>query len=222
MQIPFHNPNNLALIDYRKLEGIQGNLKYLPIENREKLLNSLQKFGFFEPFQVWKDQDTYKLVDGHARLKFFLEYQVTNQNNGYEFPYLIVEAKNLQEAKEKLAVISSQYHTITPHGWEEFSQDMDKDFLANSVHFDLLAKELAEFAKQQEYVPTKADDLPIIPIDKDDNSSKGTSVPIMKFGKTTINITEEELDLLNQKFTEYTQETKVPYGFVHFLINPND
>jgi hypothetical protein len=218
MKIPFTNPNNLPLIDYNLLAPTQGALKFLDMPNREKLRNSLEKFGFFIPFNVWNDNGHYRLIDGHGRLKFMQEYQVINQNGTTQYPYLIIEADNINEAKEKLLVISSQYHTITPYGFEEFMQDMDKEFIANTVHFDLLEKELKKLSEQQEHIHPESEEFPIVPIDKE-NASKGVSVPTLKFGKVTINITEEELQLLIEEFEKYTAETKVSFGFVYYLLN---
>jgi hypothetical protein len=212
--IVIHNPNNLPLIDYHQLVGIQGNLKTLSQENRCKIENSIHKFGWFIPFYVWNDKGTFRLIDGHGRLKYLTELQPLNS----EFPYLLIDAQNMQEAKEKLLVISSQYHTINLEGFEEFTADLEKEFLDNATNFDALLKEL-ENTEFEEVEPENVEVFPIIPIDKE-KAERGEPVPTLSFGKYKINITQDELELLTQKFEDYTAKTKVSYGFVLDLLNP--
>ena len=133
MKIKVHNPNNLPLIDYRELEPLQGNLKVLSPENYQKLLHSFNEKGFFVPFYVWKNPTDKKqyAIDGHQRLT------VLKGENA--LPRLIIEAETLQEAKEKLLAVTSQYGTITEEGLQEFLMDIDiTDFLKTSTNFDLL------------------------------------------------------------------------------------
>lgn len=218
MKITVHNPNNLPTIDYTKLVGIQGNLKFLSNENFEKIEFSLKKFGWFLPLYLWNDNGTFRIIDGHGRLKYLTQTNATTENNSKEFTYLLIEAQNMSEAKEKLLVISSQYHTLTEEGFEEFTADMDKDFLDYATNFDALFKEL-ENTEIEDVEPENVESFPIIPIDKE-KAERGEPVPMLSFGKTKINITQEELEKLQARFTEYTNHTKTSYGFVLELLHP--
>lgn len=132
----------LKRIDYRKLKPLQGNLKILTETNYAKLKKSFSEKNLFIPQFVWKDGDEYKLLDGHGRSRFFeKEKPVFKDKNGkdtYEVPCLVVEAKDLKDAKEKLLVITSQFQTITQEGFDEFTFDIDEQWLKNTTNFDAL------------------------------------------------------------------------------------
>lgn len=129
-------------IDYRKLEPLQGNLKDLSKKNYEKLKKSFQEKGFFVPMFVWEDSGKFWLLDGHGRERLFnQEKAVFIDSNGketFEIPALIVKAKNLKDAKEKILLISSQFQTITQEGLDEFSFDLSDYFMEENICFDAL------------------------------------------------------------------------------------
>jgi ParB-like chromosome segregation protein Spo0J len=131
-----HNPNNLPLIDYNELIPIQGNLKELSKTNADKLYKSFIQHGFFVPMFIWYNEDKYKIIDGHQRLKILQDQKIIFKNTGTKIPCLIVEAKNLKDAKVKLAKISSQYGTITYKGWEDFTADLNEAELLEAVAYD--------------------------------------------------------------------------------------
>lgn len=55
-----------------------------------------------------------------------------------DVPVLFVDAVDLQDAKEKLLVISSQYGLITQEGYDAFTFDLDEGELELLVNFDAL------------------------------------------------------------------------------------
>lgn len=137
MNLTIKNPNKLPLIDYRRVEPLQGNLKDLTQVNHDKLLRVLKDRGFTQPLNLWKRDGRFWLLDGHQRLRVLLENDVNN-NGSYEVPYLITEAKNLEEAKRQILEISSQYGTITQEGYDEFTVDLPETELVQTVVFDNL------------------------------------------------------------------------------------
>lgn len=124
---------NLDLVPLDKIVGIQGNLKDLTKVNYQKLKNSLLKHGFFVPFFVWNDNGIVRCLDGHQRLLL-----MRNEKWFIDVPVVYVEASNMQEAKEKLLVISSQYGLITQEGYDTFTFDLDEAYLQEMVNFDAL------------------------------------------------------------------------------------
>ncbi len=132
MNIKIHNPNNLPTIDYREVEEFQGNLKDLTKDNYAKLKKSIEENGFFIPMFLWKHKGKFKVLDAHQRLR------VLKKENAqpYEIPYIEIEAKDEQEAKKKLLLISSQYGTITREGLDEFAFDLDDDWMTDTLNFD--------------------------------------------------------------------------------------
>lgn len=143
---------NCKLCELSDLNNFQGNLKELKEKEFHKLIASFVKFGFFAPFFVWIDKKgDRQMLDGHQRLYTLLKIkelslfgkiqkgkveisdtkkagfeQITIPN---EFPFVEIESSNIQEAKEKLLIINSQYGKITKEGFDEFSFDMDLDFV---------------------------------------------------------------------------------------------
>ena len=97
--IKAHNPNNLPTIDYRDLIELQPNsFKDLSQKNFDKLSNSFNVHGFITPYFVWKDKDKHFILDGHQRSRVLS----TLEPNGLEVPYILIDAKNKQEAAKKL------------------------------------------------------------------------------------------------------------------------
>ena len=112
-----------GVINIEDVKGIQGNLKTINRKNLEKLKGRILKHGFNVPYHVWIHDGHHFLLDGHQRTRALLELQA----QGYAvppLPYDVIEAKDLQDAKDKLLGISSQYGEFTMEGLREFTMDM--------------------------------------------------------------------------------------------------
>lgn len=126
-------------VDIDRLQPLQGNLKNLTKSNALKLKNSILKSGFSFPFFVWRDgTGSCLILDGHQRL------EVLNllKSEGYEIPALPIvniHARDLQEAREKILLASSQYGTLTTEGLREFVNllDLPLDELKKTVALDI-------------------------------------------------------------------------------------
>jgi len=127
-------------IDYRKWVPIQGDLKSLSKKNYDKLKRSLVDKQAFIPAFIWEDEGEYKLLDGHQRHRLFtkesMQFKKPDGSLTYDYPCIMIKAKNLQDAKERLLVISSQYGKIEQEGFDEFIFDLDDEYLDNLIHFD--------------------------------------------------------------------------------------
>jgi DNA modification methylase len=132
-----HNPNNLPLVDYRKVKPLQGNLKELSKENHDKLLKVLTKRGFTAPLFVWQKGDDLYLMDGHQRQKVMIDEDL----QPYEVPYLLIEAENIRDAKAQLLEITSQYGTITQQGLDAYLEqaELPQAEVVGMVNFDALS-----------------------------------------------------------------------------------
>ena len=151
-------------IDYRKLQPLQGNLKDLSKKNYEKLKKSFQEKGLFVPMFVWEDNGKFWLLDGHGRERLFNQEKAVfvdaEGKETFEIPALIVKAKNLKDAKEKILLISSQFQKITQEGFDEFTFDLDSSWLDDSINFDAFPylekkeKEISEkeFINESEFI----------------------------------------------------------------------
>lgn len=127
-------------IDYRKLKPLQGNLKILSEENYAKLKKSLTEKGLFVPLMVWRNGRDQFLMDGHGRGRLFDHEEVSfvdaKGKKTFDVPCLIISADNLKDAKEKLLLINSQYQTITQEGFDEFTFDLDDEWMKDTLNFD--------------------------------------------------------------------------------------
>lgn len=145
------NPNNLPLIDYREIRDLQGDLKDLSKQNYAKAVKSLGQFGFFIPFYVWMNEGVPTCIDGHQRLRILKKEKA----QPYKLPYLVIEADSLEEAKQKLLVVSSQYGEITQEGFDAFTVDLDEDWLIDTTHFDTLFRIYEEEDEPKAEKPTE-------------------------------------------------------------------
>lgn len=137
MQLKIHNPNGLPTVDYRTVTPLQGELKTLSDANAAKLKAVLQKRGFDVPLFLWQDGDVFYLLDGHQRQRVMVAEDMSDQGS-YLVPYLLIEARTMDEAKSRLLEITSQYGTITYEGWDAFTAELDEAELLEAVQFDAL------------------------------------------------------------------------------------
>lgn len=128
------NPNNLPTAPISEFVETQGDLKFLSEENYKKLKKAIEKHGFDVPVYVWVDEKgTKHLLDGHQR-KHVLETE------GWfnPIPYLVIKAKSIEQAAERLLEITSQYGTITQEGIDEYfaTFELDEIEMAELTNFD--------------------------------------------------------------------------------------
>lgn len=167
MQVKINNPNNLPTIDYRKLQPLQGDLKDLTDANYDKLKRVLKKRGFTAPVFVWRDGDTLYLMDGHQRQRVMVKEDV-NDKGSYEVPFVVIEAKNIKDAKAQLLEITSQYGTITQEGLDQFiaEAELPEGEVLEVVNFDALSfskKPVEETDAEEDEAPEPEDTAVSLP-----------------------------------------------------------
>ena len=148
---------------------LQGDLKELNKVNFEKLKNSLIKYGVTFPIFLWVNNGIKYIVDGTQRdrvLKIMRE-------DGWGIPKLpvdFIEAKDEQEAKEKILLLTSQYGKMTDESLYEFitTGNLQADSLK-----DLLALPQIDFEKfYRGYFENESPGAPEPQIDKADELQK--------------------------------------------------
>ena len=82
------------LSNLKDLKVIQGGLKTLSDENKAKLRNRIEQFGFDAPFFVWRD----KILDGTQRKQVLEEMEADGWKIG-KVPVCDIQAASLKEAK---------------------------------------------------------------------------------------------------------------------------
>jgi len=112
---------NCPLIPIDKLEIIQGNLKELSKVNYEKLKKRIARLGFDAPIFVWKG----KVLDGTQRIRTVQKMIEDGYSlPGNKLPIVEIQAKDLNEAKERLLGYISQFGKVTDEGLYEFAHDI--------------------------------------------------------------------------------------------------
>lgn len=114
-------------LDLKNITEFQGNFKFREKEDIDKVIKSIETYGFSFPFFIWKDGQLNKCLDGHGRILGLKRMQ----EMGWElpkFPVVYIEAKDDEEARQKLLRMNSMYGTITAEGVLEFLNGVDVDF----------------------------------------------------------------------------------------------
>jgi len=134
--------------------------KDLSQKNFDKLSNSFNVHGFITPYFVWKDKGKYFILDGHQRSRVLS----TLEPNGLEVPYILIDAKNKQEAAKKLLAIDSRYGKRTAEGEQEFLDifEIEQGYIEEVAVLEF------EFEEAEEEIEAEEDDFdeapPEIPI----------------------------------------------------------
>lgn len=133
------------LIDWQELQFIQqDNFKEWINNGSEKLIESILKYQFIDPFKVWHHKGVNFCLDGKHR---FLDLQKVIQSGRVvpdQLPATFINCKNIKEAAELVLVYSSAYAKITQEGLLDFVNKFDLDFpdlqeLLNIPEFDDIA-----------------------------------------------------------------------------------
>lgn len=135
------------LVNWRELQFIQQpNFKEWISNGDKKLLESILKYQFIDPFKVWHHEGINYCLDGRHR---FLDLDLASQS-GADVPDMLpatfIDCANMKEAAELVLVYSSAYAKITQKGLLDFVQNFDLDFpdlkaLVNIPEFDDIAFE---------------------------------------------------------------------------------
>ena len=133
------------LINWQELQFIQqDNFKEWINNGSEKLIESILKYQFIDPFKVWHHNGVNYCLDGKHR---FLDLQKVIQSGRVvpdQLPATFINCKNIKEAAELVLVYSSAYAKITQEGLLDFVNKFDLDFpdlqgLLNIPEFDDIA-----------------------------------------------------------------------------------
>ena len=114
------------LLPLDAIEEFQGNLKKRTAADVQKIITSITKYGFSFPFFVWNGDEHNRCLDGHGRIQALGEMRRRGENLPL-FPVSYVEAKDEDEAKQKLLRLNSQYGTMSVDSVLEFMDGLEID-----------------------------------------------------------------------------------------------
>ena len=115
--------------DFLKLDELiefQGGLKQRNDSDIEKIVRSIEKYGFSFPFFVWRHDSINHCLDGHGRMLALKKLEA----DGYQVPQLpvvYVDCKDEKSAKDLLLRLNSHYGTMTKESVLEFIGDFEID-----------------------------------------------------------------------------------------------
>jgi DNA modification methylase len=125
-------------IEWKGLQFIQGeDFKEWVVGGDEKLLLSILKYQFIDPFKVWEHDGVMYCLDGKHRwmdLKKAIEQGLKVPE---KLPATFIECSDIQEAAELLLVYSSAYARITQQGLFDFTEKYDIDIREMEGFVDL-------------------------------------------------------------------------------------
>lgn len=136
------------------LTPLQGELKKLTDERKEKLKASILKHGFSFPFFVWENPEDAKIyiIDGHQRFQVLTDLK-SEKYIVPQLPVVFIQAKDLKDAKSKLLAAASQYGEFTPEGIHDFTIDLDMGDIGEFAEIPFLS--LPEVLEADEGLPTQ-------------------------------------------------------------------
>lgn len=106
------------------IEEFQGNLKKRGKKEIEQIITSIDKYGFSFPFFIWNGTGHNLCLDGHGRIQALAELRRRGVSLPL-FPVAYIDAKDEQEARQKLLRLNSQYGIMTMETVLEFTQGLD-------------------------------------------------------------------------------------------------
>lgn len=111
-------------LELSELTDFQGELKHRTKEDVQKIITSIEKFGFATPFFVWSHDGINHVLDGHGRLLALRKMK----NQGEDIPPLpivYVDCEDEEHARKLLLRITSQYGEMTSESVLEFMEGLE-------------------------------------------------------------------------------------------------
>jgi DNA modification methylase len=121
IKIACHGADRLPL---DAIEDFQGKLKNRSRKDIDKIIVSIEKYGFSFPFFVWQSQGRNLCLDGHGRIQALHEMRRRGTSLPL-FPVAYIDAQDEAEAKQKLLRLNSQYGEMTVESVLEFMEGLE-------------------------------------------------------------------------------------------------
>lgn len=116
------------LILWKELHFIQDeNFKEWIDDGDKKLVNSLLKYQFVDPFKVWEHNGQIYCLDGKHRTLDLQQLIISGVDVPDELPATFMDCESMEEAAELVLVYSSAYAKITQQGLFDFVSKFNLD-----------------------------------------------------------------------------------------------
>jgi hypothetical protein len=111
-----------ATLRLTQLHQFQGALKKRSTADIDALIASIKEEGLLMPLAIWFHDDTYYILDGHARYEAFIKMALDDPDVlTAPLPIIIIEAETEEDAKKALLQITSAYGKVTKKGLAAFT-----------------------------------------------------------------------------------------------------
>lgn len=115
-------------IKWRELEFIQQeNFKEWFEDGDTKLIESILKYQFVDPFKVWEHENKIYCLDGRHRFLDLIEVEKKGYNIPDLLPATFMQCEDMKDAAELVLVYSSAYAKITQQGLFDFVELFNLD-----------------------------------------------------------------------------------------------
>lgn len=158
------------LINWKELKFVQAeNFKEWVNDGSQKLIESILKYQFIDPFKVWESDGELYCLDGRHR---YLDLKFVSECAGTEVPEMLpatfIECTDIKEAAELVLVYSSHYARITQEGLFDFVQSFDLDIPELKSVISIADFSMDRFEQKYDLFETAEAEEPAVEIDKSD------------------------------------------------------
>ena len=146
------------LIFWKQLDFIQDeNFKEWIENGDEKLINSLLKYQFVDPFKVWEHDGKIYCLDGKHRSLDLQKLITLGVDVPEQLPATFMDCENMEEAAELVLVYSSAYASITKQGLFDFADKFNLELPGMDT---LSLPGFDDFSLMEMFNPIDQDNLP--------------------------------------------------------------
>lgn len=134
-------------IPIEELTVLQGNLAEMSEKAHKKLREMFIRYGIRFASHVWKNKGKNYIIDGTGRFKTLLNMK----EEGFEIepiPCVIVEAKDMKEARRLILHGRDRFHETTDQGLYEFLAEAQLDFAEVKTEIEMPEIDLGKFGAE--------------------------------------------------------------------------
>lgn len=159
-----------APVKWKDLKFIQQeNFKQWIDGGDKKLIESLLKYNFVDPFKVWKNGKDIWCLDGFHRVSDLKQLIDLGCEVPEELHATFIECCDKQEAAELVLVYSSQYARLTRDGLYDFLQNYDIDLSAIQETINIPEFSMDRFEQQFDIFNTDDHEEPLVEVEENDS-----------------------------------------------------
>lgn len=153
-------------IKWKDLEFIQQeNFKEWINDGDTKLIESILKYQFVDPFKVWEHEGKLFCLDGKHRYLDLLHVIELGHIVPEELPATFVHCENVKEAAELVLVYSSAYAKITQQGLFDFVSNFDLDLSSMKEVINIQDFSMERFEQKFDLFDTQKGEEPHVEVE---------------------------------------------------------